>query len=226
MFCGRSSHLPTDIKKKKPELKAEHRDPEHFILTPIPHFHTGQLLFRTAIKTQHEEKKERLPDKLRSVALPKLRLAAETERDRCKSRGLPKGGVASRSLSVRIQQLSHSPSAPPQFALFPPLSLFVSLRSCWVLFRPSWMIKPLCNSAANGALEKQVPSQGGVALQPIFNYNNASLWNRSEPERTPVLQHCQEPESEYSWERLIRLRANTVPWVGTTLHSTLSQSEG
>ncbi len=82
---------------------------------------------------------------------PKLRLAAETERDRCKSRGLPKGSVASRTHSVRIQQLSHSPLPLPH-----------SLFSAGFL-PPVLSENPLCNSATDGLLESQVPSRGGVA---------------------------------------------------------------
>lgn len=93
----------------------------------------------------------------------KLRLVAETERDRCKSRGLPKGSVASRTHSVRIQQLSHSPLPAPH-SLFP-LSLFLSLSlSLPPAFLPPVLSeKPFRNSATDGLLESQVSSRGGVA---------------------------------------------------------------
>lgn len=103
----------------------------------------------------------------------KLRLVAETERDRCKSRGLPKGSVASRTHSVRIQQLSHSPLPAPH-SLFS-LSLFLALSLC--LYLPLFFRRScLKNRSATAQLTDcwrarcRAVEAWRIALQLISNY--------------------------------------------------------
>ncbi|CAB1430634.1 unnamed protein product [Pleuronectes platessa] len=81
-----------------------------FILTPLPHAHPPRFQHRTADAFQDMCVCAPPPPLCRASCLtnkaslsPKLRLDAETEGDRCGSRGLPEGSESSRSHSVRIQ---------------------------------------------------------------------------------------------------------------------------
>lgn len=83
---------------------------------------------------------------------PKLRLAAETERDRCKEPRPPQRQCSQpHTLCPHPAVVTFSSSTPP-FAFF----------SAGFL-PPVLSENPLRNSATDGLLESQVPSLGGVA---------------------------------------------------------------